>query len=190
MPRGRRSDLPLAVRRRFLTGRPCLDLTHTGGDGEYARWEIIHDADDLARWLGVILDTDGVTASPDDLPGAFVLRGAITMAARERAAGRQVPSAAVEVINEAATPPALVPVLRAEGTMEYAAPSAAAALSTVARDAIDLFSGPLAARIRVCAADDCALLFVDASRPGRRRWCSMQRCGNLAKVREHRGKQS
>nr|WP_312856528.1 CGNR zinc finger domain-containing protein [Phytoactinopolyspora halotolerans] len=27
---------------------------------------------------------------------------------------------------------------------------------------------------------------VDTSRPGKRRWCSMQRCGNLAKVRGHR----
>jgi predicted RNA-binding Zn ribbon-like protein len=38
----------------------------------------------------------------------------------------------------------------------------------------------------VCAAEDCAFLFVDASRPGTRRWCSMQRCGNLAKIRTHR----
>jgi predicted RNA-binding Zn ribbon-like protein len=59
-------------------------------------------------------------------------------------------------------------------------------LSTLARDAIYLFTGPLAERIRVCAADDCGLLFVDQSRPGGRRWCSMQRCGNLAKVRKHR----
>lgn len=63
---------------------------------------------------------------------------------------------------------------------------APAALSVLARDAIDLFGGPLARRVRVCAAEDCGLLFVDASRPGRRRWCSMQRCGNLAKVRKHR----
>jgi predicted RNA-binding Zn ribbon-like protein len=63
-------------------------------------------------------------------------------------------------------------------------------LSTLARDAIDLFSGPLADRIRTCAADDCGMFFVDQSRPGTRRWCSMQRCGTLAKVRAHRARNS
>jgi predicted RNA-binding Zn ribbon-like protein len=62
-------------------------------------------------------------------------------------------------------------------------------LSTLARDAIDLFTGPLSGRIRVCAADDRGLLFVDASRPGRCRWCSMDRCGNLSKVRRYRGQE-
>ncbi len=33
-----------------------------------------------------------------------------------------------------------------------------AALATIARDAIDLVCGPLAGRVRECAADDCALL--------------------------------
>jgi hypothetical protein len=32
----------------------------------------------------------------------------------------------------------------------------------------------------------CSLLFVDTSRSGRRRWCSMERCGNRAKVAAHR----
>ena len=59
-------------------------------------------------------------------------------------------------------------------------------LSTLARDAIDLFAGPLAGRIRRCAGVNCTLLFADTSRPGQRRWCSMQRCGNRAKAREFR----
>ncbi|WP_431965125.1 CGNR zinc finger domain-containing protein [Nocardia sp. bgisy134] len=33
-----------------------------------------------------------------------------------------------------------------------------------------------AARIRACTADDCGLLFIDTSRPGHRRWYSMERC--------------
>jgi predicted RNA-binding Zn ribbon-like protein len=64
--------------------------------------------------------------------------------------------------------------------------TAAQALSTLARDAIDLFTGPLADRIRQCNGRRCSLLFVDASRPGKRRWCSMQRCGNLHKQRTYR----
>ena len=97
-------------------------------------------------------------------------------------------SAAISVLNASAAAPPLVPALLPGGGTTVVAPTAAAALATIARDAVDLFGGPLARRIRVCAAEDCGLLFVDASRPGRRRGCSMQRCGNLAKVRSHRAR--
>jgi predicted RNA-binding Zn ribbon-like protein len=40
-------------------------------------------------------------------------------------------------------------------------------------------------RLRACAGDDCGWLFLDASKAGRRRWCSMADCGNRAKARRH-----
>jgi predicted RNA-binding Zn ribbon-like protein len=43
-------------------------------------------------------------------------------------------------------------------------------------------------RVRECPGEDgCGWLFLDASRNGGRRWCSMQVCGNRAKVRRHQG---
>ena len=39
--------------------------------------------------------------------------------------------------------------------------------------------------IRQCEDDACGWLFVDRSRGGRRRWCSMADCGNRAKARRH-----
>jgi predicted RNA-binding Zn ribbon-like protein len=39
-------------------------------------------------------------------------------------------------------------------------------------------------------ADDCSLVYVDTSRPGRRRWCSMEHCGNRHKVRTLRARRS
>lgn len=184
-----RADLPLDVRRRFLTGRVSLDFSHTGGDGDWAVWEILHTPADLAHWLGVILSADGVAVAPGDLDAARPLRMAIAVGARSLAAGGSVSAADAAVLNAAAAVPPLVPQLTPSG-ISLVDPTAAAALSTLARDAIDLFSGPLAERIRVCAAADCGLLLVDTSRPGQRRWCSMQRCGNLAKVRGHRQRAS
>ncbi|MBB5785975.1 CGNR zinc finger domain-containing protein [Jiangella mangrovi] len=182
-----RADLPLDVRRRFLTGRVSLDFSHTGGDGDWAVWEILHTPADLSHWLGVILSVDGLSAGGPDLAAARPVRMAIAVGARSLAAGRSVSASDVAVLNAAAAAPPLVPQLTPSGMgVSFEAPTAAAALSTLARDAIDLFSGPWAGRIRVCAAADCGLLLVDTSRPGQRRWCSMQRCGNLAKVRGHR----
>lgn len=40
-------------------------------------------------------------------------------------------------------------------------------------------------RVRSCEHEDCTLWFYDTSKAGRRRWCSMERCGNRAKVRRH-----
>jgi predicted RNA-binding Zn ribbon-like protein len=39
--------------------------------------------------------------------------------------------------------------------------------------------------IRECNAEDCNWLFLDHSRGGTRRWCSMKSCGNRAKARRH-----
>jgi predicted RNA-binding Zn ribbon-like protein len=54
----------------------------------------------------------------------------------------------------------------------------------VASTATLLTSGELD-RVRECDADDCNWLFLDRSRAGTRRWCSMRSCGNRAKARRH-----
>jgi CGNR zinc finger/Bacteriocin-protection, YdeI or OmpD-Associated len=60
-------------------------------------------------------------------------------------------------------------------------------LSAVARDAIDVFgTAAVRARLRRCSNPLCALLFVDSSRPGKRAWCTMRRCGNLSKLARYR----
>jgi predicted RNA-binding Zn ribbon-like protein len=50
----------------------------------------------------------------------------------------------------------------------------------------DLFLGNNFAHLKQCAADDCGVWFLDQSRSGTRRWCSMANCGNRAKVRRFR----
>ncbi len=40
-------------------------------------------------------------------------------------------------------------------------------------------------RIRGCAHESCTLWFLDVSKAGRRRWCSMDQCGNRAKASRH-----
>jgi predicted RNA-binding Zn ribbon-like protein len=174
--------------RRFRTGRVCLDFAHTGGDGPLAVFELLHDERDAAHWLGVVLDVDEVVPDGRPLADVMALRRAIWSGAGRLAAGQPLRAGERAAINAAAAwAPARV-ALDPDGHATVAGPvTTTQALSVLARDAVDLFGGPLGSRIRVCAADDCGLLFVDQSRPGTRRWCSMQRCGNLAKVRRYRG---
>ncbi len=80
------------------------------------------------------------------------------------------------------------PAPAASATLTLQPGTTSQALSTLARDLQALVASPLARRVRVCASDTCGLIFVDASRPGRRRWCSMERCGTIAKTRAHRAR--
>lgn len=52
-----------------------------------------------------------------------------------------------------------------------------------ARAAEDLLTAPAGAHVRPCGGTGCGWLFTDPS--GRRRWCSMQWCGNREKARRH-----
>lgn len=58
----------------------------------------------------------------------------------------------------------------------------------VASFAAFLAQGPIE-RLRFCANPECSFLFLDVSRTGRRRWCSMSTCGNLAKVARYQSRQ-
>ena len=52
----------------------------------------------------------------------------------------------------------------------------------IVRDIADYLTSDHIEKTRTCASDDCDLYFVNQSRNGRRRWCSMSTCGNRAKV--------
>ncbi|WP_395243903.1 CGNR zinc finger domain-containing protein [Agromyces sp. MMS24-K17] len=56
-------------------------------------------------------------------------------------------------------------------------------LAAIARDAIDLVTGPDAERLRRCASPTCSMLFVAANR--KRQWCTADGCGNRARVARH-----
>lgn len=175
-----------SVAKRFRSGRPCLDFAHTAETRYWVEPELVYDPGSLERWLAYVLGLAGVRAQPGDVAEARRLRAAILELARARAEGRPLAPADVQALNAfaAAAPP--VPQLTADGARAPLTATATAGLSAIARDAVDLLAGPLGHRIRICAATDCEFLFVDASRPGSRRWCSMERCGNLAKTRTHR----
>lgn len=67
-------------------------------------------------------------------------------------------------------------------TWPASTPELERALWPVARSAAELLISDELDRVRECAAHDCGWLFFDESRNRSRRWCSMQTCGNRAKV--------
>ncbi|MBN9561310.1 MAG: CGNR zinc finger domain-containing protein [Alphaproteobacteria bacterium] len=64
-------------------------------------------------------------------------------------------------------------------------PEARALLSPVLWSAADLLAGARRGRVRQCDNPQCRWVFIDDSKSGNRRWCSMASCGNRAKAHRH-----
>lgn len=58
-------------------------------------------------------------------------------------------------------------------------------LAPILWSAGDVLAGESRAPVKLCAADGCGWVFLDASRKTNRLWCSMEGCGNRAKARRH-----
>lgn len=172
----------------FRSGRPSLDFAATLGGRYRQPVERLGEPADLARWLresGVI----GISRDPTEaqLAAAKDLREVIYRIAVAMINGTPLGWDDTDLLNYYAAVPPVVPVLRPDRSLgRLAADPVPAALSSLARDAIELVSGGQAARLRECAKPDCSLLFVDTSRSGVRRWCSMETCGNQDKVQRYR----
>jgi predicted RNA-binding Zn ribbon-like protein len=171
----------------FDSGAVSLDFAYSGAMGDNPAWETLHAPSDLAGWLEGRFAGVQTDVAHRDLADALALRASI--ASMAMAASRDEPPAAtdVDVINLFAATPDIPPSL-AGGSRQAGRTRARAgqALSAMAREAVELFAPERQERIRLCAADDCGLVFYDESRSNNRRWCSMKRCGNRAKVRTHR----
>jgi predicted RNA-binding Zn ribbon-like protein len=168
----------------FDSGSTALAFAYSG-DFDYGvpQWESLHEPDDLDNWLA---GRFGQPATPTDAAvfgRALMLRSAISAVARAIADGQIPGSPDVDVINESADRPAHVPRLSG-GTLPAPPPTTERMIATIAQDAIRTLSAA-PGRLRRCPADDCGLIFLDTSRPGNRRWCSMSRCGGRAKARAH-----
>ncbi|MFJ5776591.1 CGNR zinc finger domain-containing protein [Streptomyces sp. NPDC093094] len=176
---------------RFDPGALCLELLPTGGPGAFARYEVLHEPADLVAWVRRSRLAEGLepVVTDEELGDVRHFRDALFLLTADRAHGRPLQPRHLDVVNAAAAEPPLVSRITPDGSRAWA-PGATGTrlLATLARDAIDLFSGPYADRVRECGAHDCFLLFVDTSRPGRRRWCAMEHCGNREKVRAHRAR--
>jgi predicted RNA-binding Zn ribbon-like protein len=167
---------------RFRGGHLALDLAATlGGRLKDQPKDLLSGPRDLDRWLvSSGLATTSPHASEKDVALARDLREAIY----ELACGRNSAAARKRLNAIAALRPA-APQLTPSGALVRKG-NAAALLATLAGEAIELFGDAEASRIRQCKGDGCAILFLDHSRSGQRRWCSMEGCGNRAKAQAFR----
>ena len=183
----------------------CLDFANTRyWRGTETPTDDLRGIDDVVEWCksaGVLSQTDATVTrrwweERPDLAGpafleAVALREAIYAVFRAIADGKEPPSDAMRTLNDTlARTPGRLGIERHAGRFSWRVPrsdlpTVAALLAPVVWSGTDLLLGSRLARVRHCANERCLWLFLDDSKSGTRRWCSMAACGNRAKAHRH-----
>jgi predicted RNA-binding Zn ribbon-like protein len=180
----------------WLGGRPALDLVNSRRERWRRNVDCLVSDDDVIDWLAAA----GLLVVSGSMPRGLLdeareLREAIDAGVRAVVAGRPVPREAIRLIDAwlvlAATRPTLT--VGAAGLPRLgerpATDTPRRALGFIALDAAQILGDERErARLRICASETCSARFYDRSRAARRRWCSMESCGNAAKARRHRAR--
>jgi predicted RNA-binding Zn ribbon-like protein len=149
--------------------------------------DVLTTTSSLEAWFRESGLVDVPTATrPSDVDDAVGLREAIYSLVDARRRNRDFDEAALELLNRAAATPPVVPRLTAVGRRTTATPDQA--LSAIARDAIDVLTGPQSALLKECGRPECTQVYLDHSRGGRREWCAMETCGNKMKAAAYRAR--
>lgn len=186
----------------FLGGRLCLDFVNTE---IVVHGELLDLLADFERWMGwqsaaggpgmtvakaLAREWGGEAGSMDALARAVAFRSELRKMAGCVASHKPIPKSAVGAINEllrrGAAYGQLTPVGRdfvRQVHRDVREPLDL--LVPVAEDAADLLCEGDRGRVRKCGSPACILFFYDTSRSRTRRWCSMDLCGNRAKVAAH-----
>ena len=176
---------------RFDRGSLALDFTGTVGHRGSSNEERLPDRRALASWLREAgLVPAGAPVGDEHLSAARELREASARAFAALVDRERPAPGDLETLNVAAqwgreAAPQLDP---SDLSLRWTGGDAVrAALGRVAADALDLVARRRERLVR-CHLGSCGALLLSSSRGARRRWCSMARCGNVAKVAAHRAR--
>jgi predicted RNA-binding Zn ribbon-like protein len=164
----------------------CLDFANTRyWRGQAQPTETLNAPADLAAWAKA-----AKAPSVREFEAALALREAIYRLFDSNAQGKPPASRDLEALNQALKQaPARTTLKRGRDgyswEVDTKSGTAPALLAPILWSAGDLLAGPRLSRVRRCANPECGWLFLDDSRAGKRRWCSMSACGNRAKARRH-----
>ena len=154
--------------------------------------EDLGDPGALASWLAANrLMREGDPVDDSDLKHALALREA-RRAVIGGNNGRPIYPVDVATLNEAATASRLRMRFGRDGRPRLE-PEATGPVGAMGRLVAALYSAMQEEdwdRLKLCTDDNCRWVFYDRSKNHSSRWCSMASCGNRAKARRFRQKQS
>jgi predicted RNA-binding Zn ribbon-like protein len=185
---------------RRLAGHPALDFVNTidPREGEH-RVEYLHSFGDLTDWAhrAAVLNRSEARQAAQEAardPAAAARAFARAIALREASyavfgavvARRRVPKEAIDELEAAYRQAMAHARLTPEGSgfRWELSKSLDFVRWQIAREAVALLESDQLGRVKRCPGNgDCGWLFLDSTKNTSRRWCSMDGCGNRAKLR-------
>jgi predicted RNA-binding Zn ribbon-like protein len=184
-----------------VSGHPGLELCNTfAGWNEPPAHEYLVGYDQLATWAasaGLLTGDQAAdirrlaAARPDDAVTALAEVRDARARLYDALLGRATPAGFDRVARDVAAAGAHLRLVRDGAVRREISLDAGLAtpLHAAVWQASELLVSPALSRVRACPGPGCGWLFLDRS--GRRRWCTMDTCGNRAKARRfaarHRG---
>ncbi|WP_431968067.1 CGNR zinc finger domain-containing protein [Actinacidiphila sp. bgisy160] len=172
----------------FKCGMPVLDFVGTLRRRRNPEpQEMLTTPESLDAWFRESGLVDGdVLAQPSDVAAAVSLREAVFSLIRSALNKEAYDADALALLNATARTPSAVPQLTRQGRRVEATPQQA--LSSLAREAVRLLSGPDVELIKECSRPECTQIYLDRSHGSRREWCAMDPCGNRVKAAAYRAR--
>jgi predicted RNA-binding Zn ribbon-like protein len=190
------ADSPLAGRAEefsFVAGHVVLDFLNTVDHGSPESENLLRNTAALSAWghrAGLITTDEPRGRSALELGAAIKLRTSLTSLLEARLSGGVGSAEDLQLLAEE------VSAARGAARLEQAPDGSLSwfwepqTLSTIrhvlAIRADELLAGPTSGRIGRCAGGSCGRFFLDATKRGNRRWCSMSTCGQAAKAARRR----
>jgi predicted RNA-binding Zn ribbon-like protein len=181
----------------FVGNNAAIDLINTEIVSRGELLDLLQDDADLIRWAREASFDISSRLTAGDLSAAKQLRAALKELCQERIDQHPAGRISLVVVNQHLQNHATHEVLQANtDTGDYelapdkAASSVTALLANLAYEGAVLLASPQATQLKRCGNPECVLIFLDTSRNQKRRWCSMDTCGNRAKVAKHYRKQT
>ncbi|MGQ5640121.1 MULTISPECIES: CGNR zinc finger domain-containing protein [unclassified Streptomyces] len=173
----------------FKCGAPVLDFVGTLRARRNAvPTEMLTSTESLEAWFRESGVVDGDTrCEPSDVRQAIALREAIYLLIVATLQGERYDADALALVNDTARTPSAVPRLVRRGSRQVEG-SPRQALSSIARQAVELLGGPEATLLKECSRGECTQVYLDRSHGGRREWCAMDPCGNRIKAAAYRAR--
>ena len=176
-----------------MVNRPdlCLEFVNTRyWRGQETPTETLNSAEDLSTWTAANVATEARPLARREFERAIEARETIWRVFDATARGKAPAAADLEALNGLLAASPARTTLRRERNgfswdVDMRSPTALGQLASVLWSAGDLLTGNKLGKVRRCANPECGWLFLDDSRAGKRRWCSMSACGNRAKARRH-----
>lgn len=172
----------------FVANDIALDFVNTRVRAREGEVDLVDTPEQMTRWLNAAgLTADNAVWNWREMAAAAELRDAVRSLMQAVIGGDRPERDALDQINRNLSRYDLNWKLVLEnGAYRLADRDAALTpdmvLGLLAKHAAELLASEESQRVRVCADPDCILMFKDTSKSGRRRWCSMQTCGNRAKA--------